>query len=330
MNQPLSMGIRGTGRYVPAGLLTNRDLESYFETSDEWITTRTGVKERRMVSAAENTLTMAIRAARDALEDAGLSASDLDLIICSTVTPAYPLPSTANMLADALGAPQVPGFDVAAACAGFVYAVCLAATQVHAGAQSNVLVVGAETMTRLADREDRASYILFGDGAGAAVLSTATRPDQQMLYFNMGADGSQAKLIWVPAGGSAEPASTKTVNERLHVMKMKGREVYKFAVTRMQEEIRTALQATGLTIDDVTLVVPHQSNLRIIESARDRLGIPAEKVFVNIERLGNTSSASVAIALDEAREAKRIGPGNVVLITAIGAGLVWSTAMIRL
>jgi 3-oxoacyl-[acyl-carrier-protein] synthase-3 len=330
MNQPLDVMIRGTGMFVPERELTNAELETYFDTSDEWIRTRTGVGARRICSPGENTLTMAVEASRRALDDACVKPEDLDLIIFATVSPAYPLPATANLLADAIGATDVAGFDLAAACAGFVYGISIASSLIHAGTHKRILVVGADTMTRLADREDRASYIIFGDGAGAAVLTRPERPDQQLLYFNMGADGSGGKLIWVPAGGSAEPASTLTVNERLHVMKMKGREVYKFAVSKFQQEISAALAATGLTFDDIRWIVPHQSNLRIIESAAERLGMSIGKVYVNIERLGNTSSASVPMALDELRRSKLVGAGDYLLFVAFGAGLTWATAIVRL
>lgn len=330
MNNPLRVMIRGTGRYVPEGLLTNADLEAYFDTTDEWIVTRTGVQVRRMAGKGEGTLTLAAGAAREALQDARLDPTDLDLIICATITPQYPLPATANLLAQEIGAPSVGGFDLAAACAGFVYGVAIAASLVHAGVHRHILVAGAETMTRMADREDRASYILFGDGAGAAVLGLPERPGQELLYSSAGADGSLAKLIWVPAGGSAEPASHRTVNERLHVMKMKGREVYKVAISTLQQELRKALDVTGLRIDEVAMIVLHQSNLRIIESVRDRLRLPPEKVYINIERYGNTSSASVPIALDELRKTGRIGHGDVIIMAAIGAGLTWSTAVLRL
>lgn len=330
MNQPLQVRISGTGRYVPSQVVTNNDLEALFETSDEWITTRTGVKERRKARDDENTLTMAVEASRNALEDAGIAPTDLDLIIFATVTPPYPLPATANMLGHEIGAADVAGFDLAAACAGFVYGISLASNLVHVGTHKNVLVVGADTMTRFADEQDRASYIIFGDGAGAVVLSRAETPQQQLLYYNMGADGSAAKLIWVPAGGSAEPASTKTVNERLHVMKMRGREVYKFAVSRMQIEINNALEAAGLTMDDIKYIIPHQSNLRIIESAVQRMNIAPDKVYVNIQRMGNTSSASVPMALDELRKDGALATGDLALFVAFGAGLTWSSAIMRI
>lgn len=329
MNQPLEVMIRGTGMFVPQRELTNADLEKYFETSDEWIRSRTGVGTRRMCAPHENTLTMAVEASKRALDRAGVAPTDLDMIIFATVTPAYPLPATANLLAHELGATDVAGFDLAAACAGFVYGVSLGASIIHAKTHKCVLVVGADTMTRLADSEDRASYIIFGDGAGAAVLTPPDRPDQRLLHFNMGADGSGGRLIWVPAGGSAEPASPRTVNERLHVMKMKGREVYKFAVSKMQQEIASALAATNLTIDDIRWIVPHQSNLRIIESAAERAGIPMDKVYVNIERLGNTSSASVPMGLDELYRSNRLTPGDHVLLVAFGAGLTWASAVLR-
>jgi 3-oxoacyl-[acyl-carrier-protein] synthase-3 len=229
-----------------------------------------------------------------------------------------------------LGLKDVPAFDLGASCCGFVYALATAANFVASGFYRHVLVVGADIMTRITNFEDRGTCVLFGDGAGAAIISPAERPDQGLLYSHLGADGSRAPLIWAPGGGTREPTSQKTLNEKLHLIMMRGREVYKFAVTQMQGVMADALEQSGLSIDEVKMVIPHQSNLRIIESARDKLNIPPEKMYVNIDRTGNTSAASVPIALDELREAGTLASGDVVVMVAFGAGLTWASAVVRL
>jgi 3-oxoacyl-[acyl-carrier-protein] synthase-3 len=330
MNRTLPAIIRGTGSYAPQEVLDNAFFTKYLDTSDAWIQERTGIKERRRCGENESTLTMAVEASRRAIADAGMTIADIDLIIVCTATPEVPIPSTSCMLQAELGAPHIPAFDVGAACSGFIYGVVTAGAMLATGAFRNVLSVGAETLTRFTDYQDRSSCILFGDAAGAVVLSRSDDPDRGIKYWNLGADGSQARSIWVPAGGSRLPASTATVNERLHFMRMKGREVYKFAVLKMQEEIENALERAGLTADDLKLVIPHQSNLRIIESARTKLGLPPEKVAINIDRYGNTSAASVGLALDEARRNGTIVSGDWVLLVAFGAGVTWGSALIRM
>lgn len=324
------MIIRGTGSAVPEHVMTNADFEKRLETSDEWIRTRTGIGERRVASANENTLTLAVAASKAALENAKLAADQIDLIIVATTTPYVTLPSTACFLQHELGCRIIPAFDLAAACSGFVYALVTGAQFLAGGQYRNVLVVGAETMTRIADPEDRGTCILFGDGAGAAILSAEDNGGSGLYDHEMHADGSGAQMIWVPAGGSLEAASSKTVNERLHFLKMKGREVYKFAVTRMQEVIQHTLTRSGLSVEQVAMIIPHQSNLRIIESAGEKLNIPPEKLAVNIDRFGNTSAASIPLALDEAWRAGKIKRGDYVLIAGFGAGLTWAAALIRL
>jgi 3-oxoacyl-[acyl-carrier-protein] synthase-3 len=330
MKTTLSMSILGTGRAVPGQVLTNADLERRLDTSDEWIRTRTGIRERRICGDGEGTLALATEASRQALADAGLTAADLDLIIFATITPEYPFPATACFLQDELGAGHIPAFDLSAACSGFVYALITAAHFVHQGTYRNVLVVSAECMSRFTDYEDRSTCILFGDGAGAAVIGPAERADQGVYYSMMGADGGGADMIVCPAGGSKEPASPKTVNERAHYLRMRGREVYKFAVTKMQEVIEETLVAGGIAADDVAMIIPHQSNLRIIESAQQRLGLSPERVYVNIDRYGNVSGASVAIALDEVRREGRLGAGDWLVLAGFGAGLTWASALIKL
>lgn len=323
------MMIRGMGSALPARIVTNGDFEKTLETSDEWIRTRSGICERRFVSDGENTLTLATAAARKALENAGLTGNDLDLIVMATCTPAYPLPATACLLQDALGCRPIPAFDVSAACSGFVYALVTGSCLMHSGGYHRVLVVGAETMSAITDFEDRTTCVLLGDGAGAAILSPSDNEISGLYDQCLGADGSGAKLIWIPAGGSAEPASSKTLDGRLHYMKMQGREVYRFAVTKMQEVLVGALDRAGITIDDLKLVIPHQSNLRIIESAAEKLGLPSHKVAVNIDRYGNTSAASIPLAFDEVWRSAGLKRGDWVLLAALGGGLTWGTALLR-
>ncbi len=330
MKPYLSMSIRGTGRAIPDGVLTNADFAGRLDTSDEWIVTRTGIRERRVVNNGESTLTLAEQAARAALDDARLTPADLDLILCATISPEYPFPATACFLQHNLGITNIPAFDISAACSGFVYGTILAAHFVHRGTYRNVLVIGAECMSRFTDYEDRSTCILFGDGAGAAVIGPAQAGDQGIYHCQMGADGGGAATICCPAGGARQPASIQTVNDRLHYLKMKGREVYKFAVTKMQEVIEQAMASQGLGPDDIAMIIPHQSNLRIIESATQRLGMPPEKVYINIDRYGNTSAASVPVAMDEVLRAGSVKRGQWLLLVAFGAGLTWASALIKL
>lgn len=327
LNWPVE--IAGTGASMPAQVVTNEAFTQRLETTDEWIVQRTGIHERRIAPPEEATLKYATEASRAALAEAGVSPAELDLIVCATITPEHILPSTACELQNALGCRWIPAFDLSAACSGFVYGIVTAAQYIVNGLAKNVLLVGAECLSRITDMEDRTSCILFGDGAAAAVLRPASDPSRGVLAARMGADGGRAQLIWVPGGGAREPASVRTVSERLHFMRMKGREVYKFAVTQMQELIHETLSDAGVSLDDVALLVPHQSNLRIIESACEKLGLPESKVVVNIQRYGNTSAASVPIALHEARQAGRVKKGDLVLMVAFGAGLTWASALMR-
>ncbi len=324
------MILRGMGSAVPEHVMTNADFEKCLDTSDEWIRTRTGIRERRVAGQHENTLTLSVRASRQALERASMTPADIDMIVLATTTPYVQCPGTACFLQHELGCRIIPAFDIQAACSGFVYALVTAAHLLDPDRYRNILVLGSETMTRLADFEDRATCILFGDGAGAAVLSAVDNGTSGLYEHELFADGSGAQMIWVPAGGSLEPASTRTVNERLHFLKMKGREVYKFAVTRMQEIIHDTLTRAGLGIEDVAMIIPHQSNLRIIESAGEKLGIPAEKIAINIDRFGNTSAASIPLALEEAMNSGKVKSGDYVLVAGFGAGLTWASALIRL
>lgn len=329
MKLGLAIEIAGTGTGMPERIVTNEDFASRLNTTDEWITKRTGIRERRIADSGQSTLTFAATASRAALAQAGVSPKQIDLIICATFTPDHPLPSTACELQAELGCDWVPAFDLAAACSGFVYGLITAAQYVCNGLARCALVVGAERMSSITDMDDRGTCILFGDGAGAAVIRPSSDPQRGILATRLGADGGRGKLIWVPAGGSREPATARTVNEKLHYLRMHGREVYKFAVTQMQVVIRGTLEDTGHTIDDLALVIPHQSNLRIIESACRKLSIPDSRVFINIEKYGNTSAASIPIAFHEAQAQGRIKPGDLVLIVAFGAGLTWGSALVR-
>lgn len=319
--------ILGTGSSVPEKVVTNFDLERVVETSDEWITTRTGIKERRIAAPSETTSTFALLASQKALESARVSPEELDCIIVATVTPDMLFPSTACILQHALGAKNAFAFDLEAGCTGFVYALAVAEKYLLAEGKGKALVVGAETLSKIVDWQDRATCVLFGDGAGAAVLGLDDRPGILATY--LGADGGGAHLLELPAGGSRMPASLETVNQRLHYIKMNGNEVFKFAVRVVEEASLKVLAKAQKTVDDVHLFIPHQANIRIIQSAAKRLGIPEEKIFVNVDRYGNTSAASIPIALDEALRLQRIREGDVVLLVGFGAGLTWGAALIE-
>jgi 3-oxoacyl-[acyl-carrier-protein] synthase-3 len=321
--------IAGTGAYIPERVVTNEELAGRMDTSHDWIVQRTGIHERRWAAEGESTLSMAAAASRQALANAGIDPQDIDQIVVATVTPELPLPSTACLLQAELGCRHVPSFDIAAACSGYVYALTQAAQAIVNGMAETVLVVGGETLTRVTDLEDRATAILFSDGAGAAVLRRSTDPNRCFLAGRLGADGYRGMTIHIPAGGARTPASHCTVDERMHSMRMAGREVYKFAVTQMYSIIGQTCDDAGVSRDDLAVVVPHQSNLRIIESAAHKAGVPLEKVEVNITRYGNCSAASIAIALHEARDRGRIKPGDLVILVAFGAGLTWGSLLLR-
>lgn len=330
MAKRLPFTIEGVGHALPGRVMTNADFEKFLDTSDEWINTRTGIRERRICTDNENTLTLALQASRAAIAAAKCEPKDIDLVVLATCTPAYPIPATACFLQHQLGCRHVPAFDLSAACSGFIYAFNAAIGMMTASSYKRVLVVGAETMSRVTDYQDRGSCILLGDGAGAAVLTPTDDPVAGVYDLNLGADGGGAELITVPAGGSKLQASAQTVNDRLHYLRMNGREVYKFAVTKMQEVIRGAVQRAGITMDDLALVIPHQSNARIIESASEKLGLPIDKVAMNIDRYGNTSAASIPIALAEAVRDGRLRKGDWLLMAGFGGGLTWGTVLIRL
>ncbi len=321
--------ILGTGAGLAEKVVTNDDIAAVVDTDDQWIASRTGIRERRTVGEGQTTLSMSVEASREALDDAGLAATDLDMIICATLTPDHHLPCTACQIQHEIGARQIPAFDLNAACSGFVFGVITAAQFIRCGSANKILIIGAESLSTITNKQDRATCILFGDGAAAAVLGPSESPERGVLSCLWGSDGSGSKLIWIPAGGAQEPASLRTVNEGLHFLRMNGREVYKFAVTRMQALIKETAADAGVSISDISMVVPHQSNLRIIDSACRKLGIPESSVIVNIDRFGNTSAASVPLALNEVRRAGRIHSGDLVLLIAFGGGLTWASVLMR-
>jgi len=318
----------GWGKYVPRRVVTNDDLSRMVDTSDEWIRTRTGIRERHLADEGETTATMALEASRRALEVARVSPAQLDLIIVATVTPDHLFPATACLVQDALGADHAAAFDLSAGCSGFIYALAVAAHLLETGAYRTALVVGAETLSRITNWSDRATCVLFGDGAGAVVLQ-AGENEGGVLATVLGADGSGGNLLILPAGGSRWPASHRTVAEGMHYLRMQGREVFRFAVRKMPAATREVLERADLSLEDVDLVIPHQANRRIIDAAARALGIPEKAVYVNLDRYGNTSAASIPIALCEAAEEGRIQPGDLVVCVGFGAGLTWGAAAVR-
>jgi len=322
--------ITGIGAAVPRKVMTNLDFEKFLDTSDEWITQRTGIKERRIAGDGETTVTLSVEAARKALDDAGLKPADLDLIICATVSPDMILPASACFIQKELGAGDIPAFDVSAACCGFIYGLSIANQFIATGTYKRVLLVAGDTLTRFSDFSDRGSCILFGDGAGAVVLEPTGQDGQGVRYTVLHADGGGWDYIYLPGGGSKHPATKETVEQGMHYLKMRGRDVYKFAVEKMQWLLGDCMGKCGLTIDDVDMVLPHQVNIRIIVSAAEKFHFPMEKLFINIDRYGNTSGASIPIALAEAREQGKIGAGSTVIMVAFGAGLTWAGAVVRL
>lgn len=329
MQNSFGATIVGTGSAVPEKRLTNEDLSRLVDTNDEWIVQRTGIRERRVASTGETTASLSTAAARKAIDAAGLDPKDIELIVVATITPEMIFPSTACFVGAALGINGVPGFDLAAACSGFIYALNTGAAFIKSGQYRNVLVVGAETLSRVTDYTDRGSCILFGDGAGAVVLQRTADASRGLIYSSLFADGAGAEVMQLMPG-SRHPVSAELVSARNHYMKIKGREVYKFAVTKFEELIREAMRHCELTPEQVKLIVPHQVNQRIIDSAIEKLGVPSSKVQVNIDRFGNTSSASIPIALDEAWRAGKLQKGDHVIFVAFGAGLTWANAVLRL
>jgi 3-oxoacyl-[acyl-carrier-protein] synthase-3 len=321
-------GIIGVGKYLPDYVLTNAALEKVVDTTDEWITTRTGIKERRIASDNETTSDMAAKAARMALKNAGLEAKDIDLIIVATITPDMFFPSTACLLQHKLGAGKIPAFDIAVACSGFIYGLSIADQFIKSGACKHALVVAAEKLSAVTDWKDRSTCVLFGDGAGAAVLGPVK--DGGILGAHLGADGSMGDLLELPAGGSRMPASVTTVENRLHTIKMQGNTLFKHAVKLMAEAALAVTEPLGLKADDIDIIIPHQANIRILEAVAKRMGVdPAKKFFLNIEKYGNMSAASSAVALAEAVESGRIKKGDTILMDAFGGGLTWGALVIK-
>ena len=320
--------IAGTGSFLPEKRLTNDDLARMVDTNDEWITQRTGIRERRIASAGESTASLGTIAARRAIESAGIDPKEIDLIVCATITPEMVFPSTACFIGADLGLPGVPAFDMSAACSGFIYAAATGANFIKSGQSKNVLVIGSETISRIVNYKDRASCILFGDGAGAVVMRRGNDPRRGWVYNTLHADGAGGEVMKCTPG-SRFPVCESMLAEGGHYMQIRGREVYKFAVTKFEELIREAMRACELTPDEVKLIVPHQVNQRIIDSAMEKLGMGPEKAYVNIDRYGNTSAASIPIALDEAWRGGKIQAGDVLIFVAFGAGLTWANAVVR-
>lgn len=321
------VGIVGTGEYLPKKILTNFDLEKMVDTSDEWITTRTGIKERRIADKAEATSDLAAAACREALKDAKIKAQDIELIIVATITPDMQFPATACILQKMLGADKAVCFDVSAACAGFVYALVVAQQFIACGLYKNALVVGAEKLSSVTDWKDRNTCVLFGDGSGAVVLSEVSSGG--ILSSYLGCDGKNTDLLLIPAGGSRLPASDKTIESGMHYIKMQGNELFKLAVKLMAEAAQVAVERAGLKCSDIDLVIPHQANIRIIMAMAKRLGLPQEKIYLNIEKYGNMSSASTVTALCEAVKDGKVKKGDIILLDAFGAGLVWGACVIK-
>jgi 3-oxoacyl-[acyl-carrier-protein] synthase-3 len=322
--------IRATGMSVPEKIVTNADFESIVDTSDEWITTRTGIKERRMAADGQNTADMAAEAGRVTLTSAGLDPGDVDVLILSTATPDHLLPATACEAQAILGCENAAAFDISAACAGWLYGVSLADALITSGMHENVLVIGAEKMSAILDYTDRTTCVLFGDGAGSALVSRGGGNGRGILGTHMRTNGRQARLLWRPAGGAAMPSTEETRSERMEFVKQEGREIFKQAVMCMEEACRRVLESTDRRITDIDLVIPHQANIRIIDAVASRLDVERDRVFVNIDRYGNTSSASIPIALDEARRQGRVGEGSTILMTAFGGGLAWGASVVVL
>ena len=323
-----SCSIVGVGSFVPARVMPNAELATLVETSDEWITSRTGIKERRIAGADEFTSDMAFHAAERALASAGVTPDQIDLIIVATITPDMLFPSTACLVQHRLGAKKAMAFDIEAACSGFVYALEIGRRFIESGSVTNVLVIGAEKISSIIDWTDRATCVLFGDGAGAAVLQH--RPGRRGIITTcLASDGTKGEFLCMPGGGSRVPATAESVTTRQHFLRMNGKDTFKSAVNAMVAVGFEALEKAGLTIDDIKLVIPHQANLRIISAVGERLGVSAEKTFVNLDRYGNTSAASVAIALDEAVTTGRLVRGDLVLLLVFGAGLTWGSALIE-
>ena len=325
-----SIIIRGIGSYTPSRVLTNDEISKFVDTSDEWIRSRSGISERRIAAEDEKCSDMAVKAAREAINMANISPEEIDFLIVATMTPDTITPSTACLVQSKLGLRQIPSFDVGAACTGFIYILGIGGDMLQANSYRHALLIGAEKLSSILDWQDRSTCVLFGDGAGAAVLSRSEdTPGMGILGTYMEADGSDSEILNMPGGGSNCPATIDSVNGRQHYLKMAGREVFKAAVSVMEKSARDILKKFDLTADDLACVIPHQANLRIIDLLSTRLAISKDKFYVNLDRYGNTSAASVPLALDEAIRSGRIKSGDYVLLMAFGAGLTWATSLIK-
>ncbi|RMF45007.1 MAG: ketoacyl-ACP synthase III [Deltaproteobacteria bacterium] len=320
--------ITGTGSYLPEKILSNADLEKMVETSDEWITTRTGIRERRVAAAEENTSDLAVNAARKALEMAGAAPEEIGYIVVGTITGDFPWPATACLVQDKLGAKNAFAVDVSAACSGFIYALDSAVKQVQSGAVKKALVIGAEILTRIVDWTDRNTCVLFGDAAGAVVVE-ASDDESGILSTHLHSDGSYWELLHQPGFGSRHPVSEEALRQKVHCLKMQGNEVFKVAVRSMSDVAEEALAANGLSAGDLKLFIPHQANIRILDAVAKRLKLKQDQVFINVNKYGNTSGATIPVALDEAVQAGRIDKGDLVLLDAFGGGFTWGSILMR-
>lgn len=322
----LPVGILGTGKYVPENILTNKELEQMVETNDEWIVTRTGIRERRIASAEEATSDLAFQASEEAIKNAGISAEEIDLIIVATITPDMAFPSTACILQEKLGAKNAAAFDLSAACSGFLYGLANAHNFIAMGTYKYALVVGAECLSKITDYTDRNTCILFGDGAGAVVLG-AVEEGRGFRSFELGSDGSGGELLTLKGGGSRYPVSIESIENKLHYISMAGSEVFKFAVRIMGNAAEEALKKAGLNKSDIDLLVPHQANIRIIQSSLNRLDLNEDKCVINLDRYGNVSAGSIPIALAEANEEGRLHKGDCIVLVGFGGGLTWGASV---
>lgn len=328
MDNKQGIKIIGTGSYVPEKVLTNKDLEKMVDTNDEWIVKRTGIKERRIADKDVATSDLATHAALRAIEDARISADEIDLIIVSTVTPDMFFPSTACIVQKNIKADNAAAFDISAACTGFIYGISVAKNFLENGQYETILLIGAESLTKITNWEDRSTCVLFGDGAGSIILRRM-ETQSNILSVYLASDGKYGDILKIPAGGSRMPASTKTINDKMHCIQMDGNLVFKLAVQRMYEAARKAMELCGKTCADISLAIPHQANLRIIQALAKKLKIPMEKVFLNVHKYGNVSSATTAIGLDEAHKSDRIKEGDIIELVAFGSGLTWGAAAIK-
>ncbi len=324
-----SITIKGTGSYAPQKVLTNDEISTFVDTSDEWIHSRSGIKERRVAAEDETTSDMAKKAGEAAMKAASLSPEDIDLVIVATITPDKPFPSTACLTQHKLGLPKAVSFDIEAACSGFLFALETGAALLRSGNYKRALVIGSEKMSSITDWTDRTTCVLFGDSAGAVVLEKGTIQGTGFLGANLSSDGASSDILHMPGGGSLIPASENSVATRQHFLKMKGREVFKFAVRAMEQSAVDILQQHNLTTKEIDCIIPHQANLRIIELLSSKLDLPMDKFFINLDRYGNTSAASIPLALDEAVRSKRIKSKDMILMLAFGGGLTWGSSLIR-